>query len=235
VSFIDQVLAARRVAPQEKLFNTPTGIRRDPNLLATGVVRPQVREGLLSQGRQSNRIPEFARPNAESGASLTEAWKWSKEKVENVLDKISGKEEDRVSQVETELSSKGYSNEVIASILGNIDVETDGSFDSQQKQYKGGPGRGLLQMEGKMLTAYQKYLNDNKKQDSTKQQVHFMSEILTDDKLYDIGAGHRKELKKTFATGNVDLITKEISDRLLRPGIPHMKDRIASARKYYRP
>ena len=98
MSFIDQVLAARRVAPQEKLFNTPTGIRRDPNLLATGVVRPQVREGLLQQSRVGKVGPQ-------SEASLTEAWDWGKEKVENILDKISGKEEKDRQSFKEELAS----------------------------------------------------------------------------------------------------------------------------------
>ena len=77
MSFIDQVLAARRVAPQEKLFNTPTGIRRDSNLLATGGVRPQVREGLLHE-TDVNRVGNKSQA--------------SRDAVNRTLNKVSGNE-----------------------------------------------------------------------------------------------------------------------------------------------
>ena len=35
------------------------------------------------------------------------------------------------------LKDKGYSDAAIAGIIGNIDVETGGTFDFQQKQKKG--------------------------------------------------------------------------------------------------
>jgi hypothetical protein len=45
------------------------------------------------------------------------------------------------------LSESGFDDAAIAGIMANIDVETGGSFDPRQKQYSGGPGRGLFQME----------------------------------------------------------------------------------------
>jgi hypothetical protein len=130
------------------------------------------------------------------------------------------------------LSSK-YSPQVVAGIMGNIDVETGGTFDPMQKQTKG-PGRGLFQMEGKMLRAYNKYIGDNDLKNTAQSQLDFMSEILSNSNVYDIGAGHRKAMKKAFESGNIDTITSEFSKRVLRPGKPHLDRRLESARRFSR-
>ena len=130
------------------------------------------------------------------------------------------------------LSSR-YSPEVVAGMMGNIDVETGGTFDPMQKQTKG-PGRGLFQMEGKMLRAYNKYIDDNDLKNTAQSQLDFMSEILSNSNVYDIGAGHRKAMKKAFESGNVDTITSEFSKRVLRPGKPHLDRRLESARRFSR-
>jgi hypothetical protein len=130
------------------------------------------------------------------------------------------------------LSSR-YSPQVVAGIMGNIDVETGGSFDPMQKQTKG-PGRGLFQMEKKMLRAYNKYIEDNDLKNTAQSQLDFMSEILSNSNVYDIGAGHRKAMKKAFESGDVDMITGEFSKRVLRPGKPHLDRRLESARRFVR-
>ena len=127
--------------------------------------------------------------------------------------------------------SNRYSPQAVAAIMGNIDVETGGSFDPTQKQQKG-PGRGLFQMEGKMLRAYNKHIADNNLKNTAQSQLDFMSEILSNSGVYDIGAGHRKALKKAFESGDVDKITSEFSKRVLRPGKPHLDRRLESSRRF---
>jgi len=130
-----------------------------------------------------------------------------------------------VEQVQDILSSK-FSPQVTAALMGNIAVETGDSFDYAQEQYEGGPGRGLFQMEGKMLDAYNKYLGDNNIQNSAQAQIDFMENILTSGDVYDIGAGHRRAMKKVFESGNIPTITREFSERVLRPGKPHINKRL---------
>jgi hypothetical protein len=126
---------------------------------------------------------------------------------------------------------KQYSPETVAGIMGSIAVETGNSFRYDQKQKGGGPGRGLFQMEGKMLEAYREYLKNTDSVNSLNSQIDFVSSALLDNSIYDIGAGHRKKLKEAFESGNVEKITTEFSKRFLRPGKPHLKRRLKEARK----
>lgn len=122
-----------------------------------------------------------------------------------------------------------------AAVLGNIEHETGGSFDYRQKQYGGGPGRGLFQMEYKpMRIAYNNFLNVNKMQDSAEGQINFMNDIVSSDRYYDIGAGNRKEMIKAIDTGDIKKITEEFSRRVLRPGKPQEEKRIKAADKWYK-
>ena len=133
-----------------------------------------------------------------------------------------------------EILSESFSPEVVAGILGNIDVETGGTFRHTQKQ-EGGSGVGLFQFTyPPMKKAYKQYLQDVGKPDNSNSQISFVFETLKDDKFYDIGAGHRKELKKVFESGNVEEIAKQFSERFLRPGKPHLKRRIESALRNFK-
>ncbi|MEA2037543.1 MAG: phage tail tip lysozyme, partial [Nanoarchaeota archaeon] len=107
-----------------------------------------------------------------------------------------------------------------SAILGNIDIETGGSYDYMQKQYGGGPGRGLVQMEGKMLDAYEKYIKDNSLENSITNQIDFIDSALKTDKLYDIGAGNRKTLSEAFASGDINKATDAFLDIFERPKDP---------------
>ena len=89
-------------------------------------------------------------------------------------------------------------------------------------------------MEGKMLRAYNKYIDDNDLKNTAQSQLDFMSEILSNSNVYDIGGGHRKAMKKAFESGDVDTITSEFSKRVLRPGKPHIDRRLESARRFSR-
>ena len=122
-----------------------------------------------------------------------------------------------------------------AAVLGNIEHETGGTFDYKQKQYGGGPGRGLFQMEyPPMMAAYNNFLQANKMQDSAEGQIKFINDIVTSDKYYDIGSGNRKKMMEIINTGDVKKITEEFSRRVLRPGKPQEDKRIKAADKWYK-
>jgi hypothetical protein len=106
---------------------------------------------------------------------------------------------------------------VVAGIMGNIQHETGGSFDASQKQYGGGPGRGLLQMEGEMLAAYQQYLKKNKLNDGPYSQVDFLESVLKSKDNYEVGDGHLIKLRQSARRGNPAEYALEFSKRVERP------------------
>ena len=81
------------------------------------------------------------------------------------------------------LKDKGYSKEATAGIVGNIDVETGGTFDYKQKQLddKGNTikdgGEGLFQFDF-MKPHYKTWRKSNKKKDSIESQIDFMDEVV---------------------------------------------------------
>lgn len=202
--------------PVSRPIPDPAPIRPQPQAESTGLLGMGIlpeKEELSSMGRRIlNRL------------GLLDA-------ATDIRDFLDTKRPARTEFVQNLLSSR-YSPQVVAGIMGNIDVETGGTFDPTQKQGSGGVGRGLFQMGGKMLRAYNKYLTDNGLKNTAKSQIDFMSEILSSPDIYDIGDGHRKAIKKAFKSGDVDTITKEFSERVLRPGIPHLDRRLESARRF---
>ena len=131
------------------------------------------------------------------------------------------------------LKSHGYPSPVISGIMGNIGVETGGSYEPTQKQYGSGPGRGLFQMEGKMLKAYNKYLSKTKLPNTTETQVGFMHDILQSDRNYDIGAGNRGKIKHLFTQIDPAYVAEGFSNIVLRPGKPHMNRRLRLAQEFH--
>ena len=84
--FLQRMGGTPPINPNPNLPSIPDGgygapIYRDltasPNLLPTGTARRPVDIGLMGQERQSNVIPEFARVNAQSEASLIQKIKTS--------------------------------------------------------------------------------------------------------------------------------------------------------------
>ena len=129
-------------------------------------------------------------------------------------------------------SDRKYRPEVTAALMGNIDVETGGSFDYLQEQSGGGPGRGLFQLEGSKKEDYNNYLNDNGLEDSPRAQLDYMHETIYGDLQDEIGRGNAAKLRKIFETGNVEEITKAFEEIWERPGIPHSDRRLASAKSF---
>lgn len=133
------------------------------------------------------------------------------------------------------LSKYPWSEGVKQSLLGSIDVETGGTFDYQQKQGKGGPGRGLFQFEGKQLSDYNEYLDDFELKDSGQNQIGFVYKSMTEKSSkapHDLGWRSRGELQGMFNSEDTDAISESLMKNYFRSGVPHMDRRKDSSKKY---
>jgi len=99
------------------------------------------------------------------------------------------------------LKEKGYSDKAAAGILANIELETGGSFDYQQKE-KGGDAYGLFQFDF-MKPYYEDYLLREGKDDSMESQIDYMDEVVkgTEDML---GEKERAILKGELFSGKFE-------------------------------
>ena len=139
------------------------------------------------------------------------------------------------------LQDLNFGDGTTAGIMANIDVETGGSFDPRQKQYSGGPGRGLFQMEsgaGK-LDEYQTWLKNTGRQDSDASQIQFFRDTIYDPSgVRDIvgvdvvGFGNAEKLRNVLETDDPAKIAEAVSNLWERPSVPHMERRKEAAAKY---
>ena len=136
-------------------------------------------------------------------------------------------------EVFKKLKSKGLSYAAIAGLMGNIDIETGGTFDFQEVQGEDnkGPGYGLFQFEKPHRDAYNNYLTKYKKGDSTSSQIDYVLDNITKGEGYDIGAGNRKVLLETFKSNSPDNVALTFSKLFERPNPKkaHNDRRIKSA------
>ena len=117
-----------------------------------------------------------------------------------------------------------------AALMGNIDVETGGSFDSTQKQDGGGPGYGLFQMEGVLKAGYTKFCRGD---DSTEKQVQFVKQEIDTGTL--IGPGNAARIRSAFQRDNLANATDLFCTLFERPrdtSETHLKIRRAKAEKW---
>jgi hypothetical protein len=121
--------------------------------------------------------------------------------------------------------------EAVAAILGNIDVETDGTFDYTKPQTKG-PGYGLFQLEGSKAKFYKQFLKDKALKDSPQNQLEYMYETIYGDLQHTIGKRHAKTLRILFETGTVQEITDGFERIWERPSKPHSSRRQKSAKEH---
>ena len=149
-------------------------------------------------------------------------------------------------RVFSRLSFRELNPAAIAGIMGNIDVETGGtfSFDRQEDLYKHGDqkgdGYGLFQFtdykneEGKLvghLTEYKKYLEDNNLVDSSESQIDYVLDNIYLGIGEDIGGENRKNLQEVFKSGSPEEVTVMFTKIFERPqkGSEHMDRRRQSA------
>ena len=112
-------------------------------------------------------------------------------------------------------SDERLSKNAVAAIMGNIDVETGGSFDFMQQQNQG-PGYGLFQFEGIQRQEYDKFIKDNDLDDSAKSQIDYVMENIFGDKQNIVGQGNAKKIRDAFA-GDVDTATEMFMTPFERP------------------
>jgi hypothetical protein len=139
-----------------------------------------------------------------------------------------------------QLLLKYFPERAIPGILGNIDVETDGSFDFQQQQKGGGNGYGLFQFDSQQ-EAYWDWLESTTLRDSAETQIKFVADSIYNDKYtaqgmfsgaLDIGGKNRSELRESFTEDTDAEVATTFSNLYERPGIPHLDRRVAAAQKY---
>ena len=83
-----------------------------------------------------------------------------------MVEKVTGGGSDSKTEIIEYLKEKGYSDEAVAGIVANIEVETGGSFDYKQQEKGKGKGEGLFQYTGSMKDSYNKWRKSNNKSDN---------------------------------------------------------------------
>ena len=157
----------------------------------------------------------------------------NKQQVEGRLNFAEGGSvQNNINSINTYLKDLGYSKEARAGILGNIGVETGYTYNYQAKQ-RDGKGYGLFQFDFQK-PHYFAWIQKNKLDDSDKNQITFMHEVLKgNDKVMGFNTVDRQELQKFFKQGTVEQVAKEFSERYEKPGVPHLERRIEEANKLY--
>ena len=132
-----------------------------------------------------------------------------------------------------DLKKAGWLESDIPALMGNISVETGGTFDPLQQE-KDGKGHGIFQLTGKQLKSYKKWLGD--REDTRYTQALFVRENIYGSHgnvPHDIGWRARGMLTDSFGgEGSTEDKTKVFSDVYERPEVPHMDRRIEEALKY---
>ena len=149
--------------------------------------------------------------------------------VEKVPGVVQNKQYQSISTYLT--TDKEMRPEAVAAILGNIDVETGGTYDAQQLQTNG-PGYGLFQLEGSKAKFYKKFIKEKGLKDSPQNQLEYMHETIYGDLQHVIGKRHAKTLRVLFMTGTVEEITEGFERIWERPSKPHSSRRQKSAKEH---
>jgi len=154
------------------------------------------------------------------------------------------------------LKERGLRPEAIAAIVGNIAVETGGSFKFDQMQTRSGDpydpntvrfgGYGLFQFDDYSpgqghRSWYQEYLKDNEKTDSLESQLDYVLDTIfadTQDTNYKytqrLGVSDAGTLKAYLQTStNPEQISDAFVDRFEKAGIPHSSRRRDAAMKTF--
>lgn len=132
------------------------------------------------------------------------------------------------------MKGKGWGQSVINGILGNMEVESAGTFDHTQQEAGGGGGHGLFQLDY-MKNDYNGYLKDVGVEDSMESQIDFIGEIIKNNTYHDIGAGNRKKLNPLTFKGSSSEYADLFARNLERPkskkhgGNPKWKERMEFA------
>lgn len=155
------------------------------------------------------------------------------------------------------LKGRNVRPEAIAAIMGNIEVETGGSFSPAQRQTRTGDprekgavpkgGYGIFQLDDFAMDKghrswYNEYLNETGKEDSVETQLDYVLDAIYADKdspYYKykerMGRGDADVLKQYLeTTEDPGKISDAFLDRFEKAGIPHSSRRRDAASKYYK-
>ena len=218
------------IGPVEEQTNKIIGNSSTDNLKNASVTKEQQdaekRKKIIKDATsgKKNTNADLAKLNSTSDEKLREQL-FAQEGVIPVKENMS--EENQMTIIKR-LRDEGYSDTAVSAIMGNIDVETGGSFSHTQQQ-EGGKGYGILQLDFQR-PYYDTYLKDNNKEDSLNSQLdYFINEINTGSV---IGAGNAEQLRKIFGDPNasVEDMTTMLVDIFFKPGKPHLDRRIESAK-----
>ena len=134
------------------------------------------------------------------------------------------------------LREAGFEDGDIPALMGNISVETGGTFDPMQQE-EGGSGSGLFQFSGNHLKAYKSWLKGNGFADNAHNQALFVhSNVYSKDSPYNLG-WKAKGLLQNVLGGDLYFVPTEekariFSDVYERPSVPHMDRRQDEALRY---
>jgi hypothetical protein len=131
----------------------------------------------------------------------------------------------------------GFTPEAAAGILGNVYVETGPKqrYKAEAKQVRG-PGRGLFQMEGNTLKAYNKWLEKNERTNSSLAQIDFMKETIYGDQQSLIGRGNARKLRESLESGDPTVAATAFANLWERPNVnrnPKYDERTTKAQQLY--
>lgn len=130
------------------------------------------------------------------------------------------------------LKKLGWDDAGIHATLGNIAVETGGTFDYKQKQ-KGGPGYGLFQFDF-YKPHYQRWLKANKKRDSAESQALFYHDTIFGDSQDLLGRGNAATIREALKGGNAAQSADVLAKTWFKPAEdrnPKYYERVAYAQQ----
>jgi len=129
------------------------------------------------------------------------------------------------------MESYGIPQTAQAALLGNIHVETGGTYDHATKQ-RGGRGYGLFQFDSHNKP-YKAMLKSEKMKDSPDAQMKYFMDTVYGDKQDIIGRGVAKELRSAMESEQDPYaLTEVLANKWFRPGKPHLEKRLEATKMY---
>jgi hypothetical protein len=119
-----------------------------------------------------------------------------------------------------------------AGIMGNIEVETGGSYSYQQNQDGGGNGYGLFQFDF-LKSYYFNWLSQTGNSDSADAQVNFVYQTIYGNQQYLIGSGRAAEVRSGLQSSDPSATATVFCNDWEQPGVPHLDRRIAGAQAWF--
>jgi hypothetical protein len=131
----------------------------------------------------------------------------------------------------SQLCSIGFSHSAAAGIMGNICVETGGSYSYQQQQDGGGNGYGLFQFDF-LKSYYFSWLSSTGRSDSAESQIYFVHSTIYGSQQYLIGAGKAAQIANGLTSSSVTSCCETFCSLWEQPGVPHLDRRISCAQQW---